>query len=173
MLIVATSGIVGRYLYGKIHFGLYGRKAQVQEILSDVDALKNFIGDDLPVADHIVAQLNEFAQFGTNSRGGVLAGLWSLPVISVRAHVARSRALAEVRQIIAVEGKRLGWSRRIQRRRLAAVSDLITLHNAAVKKAAAFAFYHRLFGLWHLLHLPLFILLVFAAIVHIFAAHFF
>ena len=62
MLVVATSGIVGRYLYGKIHLGLYGRKAVVQEILADADALKGVIGADLPVADRVIAQLNAFAR---------------------------------------------------------------------------------------------------------------
>jgi hypothetical protein len=41
----------------------------------------------------------------------------------------------------------------------------------AAKKAAAFAFYERLFGLWHALHLPLFIILVLAAGLHVLTAH--
>ena len=40
MLVVAMSGIVGRYLYRKVHLGLYGRKAEVREILADIDLLK-------------------------------------------------------------------------------------------------------------------------------------
>jgi len=57
MLVVATSGIIGRYLYGKIHLGLYGRKAVVREILADADALKGLIGAGLPIADRVIAQL--------------------------------------------------------------------------------------------------------------------
>ncbi len=49
----------------------------------------------------------------------------------------------------------------------------MTLHLAAVRKAAAFAFYERLFALWHVLHLPLFILLILAAIIHVVAVHFY
>jgi len=173
MLIVATSGVVGRYLYGKIHLGLYGRRVVVQEILADAEALKALISAGLPVADRVVAQLSAFAQVGTAAPKGVVSGLFLLPVISLRASVIRARLMADVRQVIAVEGKRLGWSRSVRRRQLAGVSDLVALHVAAVKKAAAFAFYERLFGLWHVLHLPLFFLLVMAAIVHIFAAHFF
>ena len=40
MLVVAISGVVGRYLYSKIYVGLYGRKAEVREILADADALE-------------------------------------------------------------------------------------------------------------------------------------
>jgi hypothetical protein len=38
VLVVATSGIVGRYFYSQIHRGLYGRKAAVGK-LSDAEAL--------------------------------------------------------------------------------------------------------------------------------------
>ena len=47
MLIVATSGVIGRYLYGKIHIGLYGRKAVVGEMLADAELFKRSLGDDL------------------------------------------------------------------------------------------------------------------------------
>jgi hypothetical protein len=173
MLIVAISGVVGRYLYSRIHVGLYGRKAEVKEILADARALREAVGADLPVADRVVEQLSAFAQLGTSAPRGALSGFLLLPVVSVRASVVRMRLIADVRQVIAIEGRRLGWSRKMRRRRLAGVTELVTLHIAAVKKAAAFAFYERLFGLWHVFHLPLFFLLVIAAAIHIFAAHFF
>lgn len=173
MLVVAVSGIVGRYLYGKIHLGLYGRKAEVKEILADADALKEIVGTDLAVVDRVVTQLNAFAQFGTAAPRGILAGLFLLPVVGWHAGVLRARLMRDARQVIAAEGKRLGWSRRSRRRKLAVIADHVTLYVVTVKKAAALAFYERLFGLWHVFHLPLFFLLVIAAIVHIFAAHFF
>ncbi len=173
MLFVSTSGIFGRYLYSKIHLGLYGRKAVVQEILADAEALKGIIGANLPVADRVVAQLNAFARLGTAAPKGILAGLVFVPVISLRGAAVRMRLIADARQVMAVEGKRLGRSRRVRRQQLACVADHVTLHIAAVKKAAAFAFYERLFRLWHVFHVPLFFLLVIAAIIHVFAAHFF
>ena len=173
MLVVAVSGVVGRYLYSKIHLGLYGRKAEVQEILADADALKEAIGVDLSVADRLVEQLSAFAQLGTMTPKSVLSGFLLVPAISVRASVVRLRLIADARRAITAEGKRLGWSRKIRRRRLAGVAELVTLHVAAVRKAAVFAFYERLFRLWHVFHLPLFFLLVIAATIHIFAAHFF
>lgn len=173
MLVVAISGVVGRYLYGKIHVGLYGRKAEVKEILADANALKRAVGADLPIADHIVDQLSSFATLGTTSPRGIVTGFLMLPVVSARANVLRFRLVADARHVIASEGRRLGWSRRIRRQRLDRVVELVTLNIAAVRKAAAFALYERLFRLWHVFHLPLFFLLIFAAAIHIFAAHFF
>jgi hypothetical protein len=43
MLTVASSGLIGRYLYGRIHLGLYGRRAQIAELQADVAALKGAI----------------------------------------------------------------------------------------------------------------------------------
>jgi hypothetical protein len=173
MLVVATSGIFGRYLYGKIHLGLYGRKAVAREILADAEALRGLIGANPLVADRLVAQLNAFARFGAAAPKGVLAGLVLLPVISWRGTVVRMRLIADARRAIALEGGRLRRPRWVRRRQLAGVADLVTLHVAAVKKAATFAFYERLFGLWHVFHVPLFFILVIAASTHVFAAHFF
>ncbi len=173
MIVVAVSGVVGRYLYGKIHVGLYGRKAEVREILADADALRQIVGNDLSVGERLVAELNAFAQRGVATPKGVLGGLFLLPAVSWHAMVMRARLMREARAVIASEGRRLGWSRRVRRRQLALMADHVSLFVLTVKKAAALSFYERLFGLWHVFHLPLFILLVIAAIVHVFAAHFF
>jgi hypothetical protein len=173
MLTVAGSGIIGRYLYRKIHHGLYGRKAAVQEILAEAEALKGRIRAHLPAADRALGQLNAFGRRAAAAPEGIIAGLVFWPLLSCRGMFVRQRLLAEARQAIAIEGRRRGQSNRLQRRRLAAVAELVTLHVNAVQAAAAFGFYERVFSLWHFLHVPLFLLLVVAAIVHVFAAHFF
>lgn len=173
MIVVTTSGIFGWYLYSKVHVGLHGRKTVVREILADVETLKGFIGANPPIARRVLKQMNDFARLGTAAPKGILAGLVFLPLISWRGTVVRMQLIADARQVIGLEGGRRGWSRRIQREQLANVADLVTLHVAAVRKAATFAVYERLFRLWHIFHVPLFILLVIVAIVHVFAAHFF
>jgi hypothetical protein len=173
MLLVAGSGLVGRYLYGQIHLGLYGRKVVVQEIQADIDALKGLIGAGLPVADRIVTQLNAFAKHGTAAPASILAWLFLLLTIGWQGRSVRVRLIADARRVIAVEGKRLGWSRKLRRQRLASIASLVSFFVAAVRKAAIFTLYERLFGLWHVFHLPLFFVLVIAATIHIFAAHFF
>jgi hypothetical protein len=173
MLAVAISGIVGRFLYSKIHLGLYGRKAQAREILSDAEALKHLLGDALPVADQFIERMNRFTNDAMDTSRGVIASLWVLPVLAIRGQFLRRRLLSDARRTLAAEARRLGWSRRQRKKRFDTVVELVTLHIAAVKKAAAFGFFERLFGLWHVLHLPLFIILVLAASVHVVAAHFY
>jgi len=171
MLTVAASGIVGRYLYTKIHLGLYGRKAAVREILVDVEALKRLLGDGVPASQRIAEELDAFARVAMTPRAGALASFWWMFVLDGRARTLRRRLSAEARGLIKSEARRQGWSRRLRRDRLNAAVEIMTLHLAAVRKAAAFAFYERLFSLWHVLHLPLFFLLVLAAIIHVVAVH--
>ena len=173
MLVVAGSGIVGRYLYGKIHLGLYGRKAAVQEILADAKALKQSLGANVPGIDHFVNQLEAFAAHLGETRQSLLAGAWSLLALVPRARIARWRLLGIARQFLAVEAERHGWSRRERAQRFAAIVNLVTLYISAVRKAAAFKFYDRLFSIWHVLHVPLFVILIIAASIHVFAVHFF
>ena len=173
MLVVAGSGIIGRYLYGRIHLGLYGRKAAVQEILADAKALKQSLGDNVPGIDHFVEQLEAFAAHLGETRQSLLAGAWSLLALVVRARVARWRLLGIARQFLAVEAERHGWSRRERVQRFAAIVNLVTLYISVVRKAAAFKFYDRLFSIWHVLHVPLFVILIIAASIHVFAVHFF
>jgi len=172
MLTVAGSGIVGRYFYGKIHLGLYGRKAEVKEILAEAESLRQSLGHELQAATYIAQELNSFSRrVMANSPTGLFSSLWSGGVLSVQTRVLRARLLRQTRRLVRLEGGRRNWSRRERRERLTRISEIITLYFRAVLKAAEFAFYERLFALWHIFHLPLIFLMVSAAIVHIWAVH--
>jgi hypothetical protein len=63
------------------------------------------------------------------------------------------------------------WDARTRKGRIKAARRYIRLYLGSVRAAAEFSFYERLFSLWHVLHLPLFILLVLATIAHVIAVH--
>jgi hypothetical protein len=172
-LLVTVSGIIGRYLHSKVHFGMYGRKAEAQQIVADADELRGFIGAGAPVADRMVAELNAFANFSTTAPKSVLGGLVLLPVIGWRGAILRARLIARARQAIAVEGKRRGRPQAVRRQQLDGAADFVTQRIGAARKAATFAFCERLFGLWHVFHVPLFVLLVIVALFHVLASHFY
>ena len=59
-----------------------------------------------------------------------------------------------------------------QRKRLqAAMTRFTREHLRRVRKIAELNSYERMFGLWHLFHLPFFYMLVVTAIVHVVAVH--
>lgn len=171
MFTVVASGIIGRYLYAKVHMGLYGSKADVAAIVGDTRLLKDALGVELGEADELFAVLREFEQLTLKSRRGFLASLWAFLRAGVHAKRYQNRLQRMARGIMDRRSKEHRWSRSERRRRLKAVRVELALYFAAVNKAARFSVYERLFAMWHVLHLPLFLLLVITAVVHVVAVH--
>ena len=171
MLIVAASGLIGRYLYGRIHLGLYGRRAEIEELLANVDNLKDAIEGGGSLPDGLRAALDSYAAHALAGRSGAASSLLVLLGLRLRSPGLRTRLTHEAERHIRVAAQQHGWSWRVRRKRVREVRKLLRQYFVAVNKAAALAFYERLFALWHVLHLPFFILLVLAAIVHVIAVH--
>ncbi len=90
-----------------------------------------------------------------------------------RTRSKRQALRGEVQSAVGAKALRERWDNETYRHHLASAQDQIDLYNATIRKAAGLKFYDRLFGWWHVLHLPLFVLLIIAAIVHIIAVHFY
>ena len=171
MLIVAGSGVIGRYIYGKIHLGLNGRKFAIKQILDDAAGMQRSLGGDLPGGSEIVKEMNTFAETAMVPKCSATQSLLAMLALGFRAQASRARLVRRVRIALAAEASVRGWSRREKRNCEAEARQLIGLYFAAINKAATFSFYERLFALWHVLHLPLFILLIVAVLVHVVAVH--
>lgn len=172
MLTVAMSGIVGKYIYGKIHMGLYGRRAKAKEILAEAEELKKTLGEESKAAVFVSEELKSFSDrlnrsIPTTALGSLMAGA----TLAVQARAMRRRLISDARRQIRLEGKAQGWSRRERRLRAERIAVVVRAYSAAVLKAAELAFYERVFALWHVLHLPLFFLMLMAATVHVWAVH--
>ena len=171
MLTVASSGLIGRYLYGRIHLGLYGRRAQIAELQADVAALKGAIEGGLSMPADFLAALDRHAERARSRHSGALSSLFTLLRLRLASLGLKARLSRVAERHIGAEAKRLGWSWRVRRRHAKTVRTLLQQYLAAINKTAAFVFYERLFGLWHVLHLPLFAILLFAAVIHVVAVH--
>ena len=60
MLVVVASGIAGRYLYAKVHRGLYGKQVVLREILADIGDVKAGLAGEVLGQPGIVAELERF-----------------------------------------------------------------------------------------------------------------
>jgi hypothetical protein len=171
MLVIVASGIIGRYLFAKIHMGLYGSKAEIRQLLADADVVKHAFGNDFQGAERLLAELGAFESRVLVRKTGFFFSVWSFLVLGYRAANVRQSVLRQAKQAIDREGKArgLGWSAR--RKRLKLVRQHLDLYFATVNKAARFEVYERMFALWHVLHMPLFFLLVLSAILHVIAVH--
>lgn len=171
MLAVAGSGIVGRYFYARIHRGLYGKRTSIEELRAEIsDAKENSRGlaAILPrffsVLHSISAELlgNKF----TGTMGVRKSLIWSVKHFYIRAKLfvcikneLRERAIQSdtIRQNSAEVSK--------------IANQYAKSQVSLMRRVAQLSFYERLFSLWHIFHMPLFLLLVVSALVHVLAVH--
>ncbi|MBB3710457.1 hypothetical protein FHS00_000010 [Limimaricola variabilis] len=164
MLIVAASGLIGRLFYARIHKGLYGRRASVREYLNDMEALKHEFDTDMPDPSWLLETLKAYEA----RRLPQTQDLWSNFHRTLTGPVSRFRLRREVMRRYAELLRRQDGPKRD---RSGLVRQHLDSYLHAVARAQSFALYERLFALWHLFHLPLFVILVFAAIVHVVGVH--
>ncbi len=172
MLTVATSGVIGRYIYGRIHMGLYGRKAVAQEILADLAALRQEFGEKNSIADPVFDELDDFGRrIIERPASSALESLRFGGEQAIKSRLMRARLHKEMRLLAEIEGNVKEWSWWQRRRRAAELTRVMDVYFNAVLKAAELRFYERLFSQWHVLHLPLFFLMVMVVLIHVWAAH--
>jgi hypothetical protein len=171
MLTVAGSGLIGRYLYARIHLGLFGRRAQIDDLLNDVRELKSAIEGEHSLPAVIFSTLDAHVTRALAERRGAVSSFVALVGYRLRSPGERAQLMDVIERHFFSEAQRRGWGWRTRRRHLRDLRRLLRHYFTAVNRAAAFAFYERLFALWHILHLPLFVLLILAAIVHVIGAH--
>lgn len=171
MLLVALSGIVGRFLYRHVHRGLYGRHLTLIDAQADLKASIENLGSVFSLQSDIEPRLHAFYKEAMAPLDSVAARIWRF--LSLR---WRSRILArEVRLDAKRALRRLGRDKRIPRHQLLLnyrlAREQIDAFLEAVIKTSQLAGWERLFSLWHVVHIPFLYLLVISGIVHVIAVH--
>lgn len=168
MLLVASSGLVGRYFYTRIHHGLYGRKATLRELKDHSKLLKTSLSNDLHLAPWALSKIEGFEKAVHCRSNNLVSSLWNLVSLGIRTWslYVYLRCITVFRPITIQTRTKSG--RRISSRKIA---RHIGAHLSSIRKVAEFHFYERLFSIWHILHFPLFLMLIASGIIHVIAVH--
>jgi hypothetical protein len=167
MLLVVASGLVGRFLYRKIHHGLYGSHATLKELQQALERELKLLEPQLSRIPSVKHEVDHFTALVSRKPSG-----W------------RGRAAHFLS---------LGWKRFLVAHRVrSAIASSVTHHTGnaaalhadfadllktidaalhAAQRTAQFSTYERLFSLWHVVHIPFLGMLVITAIIHVVAVH--
>lgn len=171
MLLVAGSGVIGRFMYRRIHHGLYGRRATLQEMQAQLGSEEGEVRSKFHFAPRVEARLHAFGDLAHAHPDGFLRSTWQFLTISLRARRAHAQCHRELRKVLGGYAAQRGWDRAKLQRRLAAASERIRAYLQAARHTAQFSIYERLFSLWHILHVPFVFMLVISGVVHVIAVH--
>lgn len=171
MVIVASSGLVGRYAYRQIHHGLYGSKASVAEFEEHMRSSERGLASLVRAMPDAEAALTGFREEAFSRGGGMAVRTWRFLTLRVRARRVAASLDRDIAQLIRREGPSRGWDEETQARRIRRGGALVRSYLRAVNAAAQFGAFERIFSLWHVMHIPLVYLLVLSAAYHVLAVH--
>lgn len=169
-LIVASSGILGRYLYAKIHYGMYGHKATLESLQADLSAGGAESGG-LPVVALIGERLQPYERRVLSRSRRILPSVAGMAAAPFTVFWLRRRLTRELRAMV---NKRLNGAAALSHHRDRLLDSALTYLDRRLETYRKFAQLRgceRLFSLWHVVHFPLFLVMVVAAIVHVVAVH--
>ncbi|MGI9304752.1 MAG: transcriptional regulator [Gammaproteobacteria bacterium] len=172
-LLVATSGLFGRYFYSKIHYGLYGKCATLRRLTQDTQATREKLKENTTYAPRVIGRLETFEQAALCPPKHLLHSTTRFLVIGSSAWWTYLVLARLLRRDLRKEARARQWTARQERWVYRVMKQHIALHLAMVRKIVEFSFYERAFALWHVLHYPLFLILVGAGLIHVFAVHFY
>lgn len=162
MLLVLMSGIMGRFLYSKTHYGLGGSKARAK----DLQVM-------LELADHKIKseRLDRFTESILSQKQTLRYAFWDLLTFGWRSRWLYFRMTETMRHHLLKLAKQNGWDRATMRQKRQEFKRQLNLYIETLRKVALFKVYERFFNFWRNAHVPLLYLLLISGIVHVVAVH--
>lgn len=170
-LIVASSGIVGRYLYAKIHHGMYGQRATLASLQAESRSESKGSTRSPAVVSLIDEFLRPYEQRVLEQSAQVLPSLLAVLVTPFRVMRLQHRLKGAIREAIDSKAAESCVVAEHRERLLRVAETHLARRLATYRKLAQVSGFERLFGLWHVVHFPLFLVMVLAAILHVIAVH--
>jgi hypothetical protein len=171
MLLVAVSGLFGRYFYSRIHYGLYGKKATFASLHADSNELKKKLGPLFELQPRSKEMLKQYEKLVMEAPKGPVSSAkrwFKVRLMSARIYPTVMR---DLNKKLLAAGHLKGWDKAKVRRKQLRIRNMLLAHRRILKQILELHFYERLFAIWHLLHMPLFIMMVITGFVHVYAVH--
>lgn len=171
MVTVAFSGVVGRFIYARIHRGLRGEIVTFKELQTRAGLDQEEVRSRLSFAPKVEQRLRAFEQDELRAKANwptYFRQVFWLPIRQWWVYLKCINELREPLRRLAVHDR---WSRADFERRSRLARKLVRKYLNAVVRVAQYTAYERLFSLWHVAHIPFVYLLVISAFIHVFAVH--
>jgi hypothetical protein len=166
MLAVSGSGLVGRYIYGRVYGGWHDHKATLEELQHRADQLRKQTNAITMLPDYLSEIESEEQRLFRPAKTPFGAVLYPV-TIGLRSVLARWRLNKRIRQMV-LEAARQSPTLAAHGQRLTATAmSYATRRLDAVRRVREHGLYVKLFSWWHLAHVPFFVMTLVAGIVHV------
>ncbi len=170
MVIVASSGVMGRFLYVRVNRGLAVERQTLDSMRRALvdGGDKSVLSVLAPVRERL--QAFDAMAVGASERAGAPWFVLAL-VLPWQSWVSRLKTQAFARSCLKAMAVQKGWSADALKRRQQRLRKEIVGYYIGVMRVALFSAWAKLFSWWHVAHVPFVFLLVIAGVVHVVAVH--
>jgi len=162
MLLVASSGLVGRYAYRKTHRGLYGKKIAFSELEEAFGQSKSHFREGSLFDETLAQSLNQIESYLVSRENTLFKG------------IRYQRQIKKIQKVIGLQSRshvKSLLTKPTELRHFTQQTKFLMAGLTQLKDMASYSIYTRVFSLWHLFHLPIFFIMIFAGITHVFVVH--
>ena len=171
MLLVAGSGVIGRYIYTRLHAQLDGTEDSLEELQAVAERIRSQT-TTLAFLPGVLDAIDREERWLANPAKGPIRRFLHVFAAGARAALARWRLHRHINQAVAKAIAAGPPGVRAHARRIgAAVRSYADRRLDARRRVAEYRLYAQLFSFWHVLHIPLFFLLLIAGIAHVIAVN--
>ena len=171
MLLVVGSGVIGRYIYTRLHAHLDGREDSLEELLAVAERIRSH-STTLAFLPGVLDAIDREEKWLAKPEEGPIGRFLHVFTSGARAALARwrlhrlinralERAIADSSLSVSGPARRIGL----------VVRSYADKRLDARRRVSEYRMYARLFSFWHVLHLPLFFMLLIAGIAHVIAVN--
>jgi hypothetical protein len=162
MLLVAGSGLIGRFVYTRIHKGLYGSRSSLKDAHADLAGSQGDIKAKLHFFPKVEEKIKKFEHVVLERKRGFFEGIWFFLTLDLRRMVLAWRCKRYIHGMINTE--RMGDVAKD-------ASKLVSQYLIQIQTVAQFKKFEQIFSAWHVLHIPLMYMMVATAIFHVIWVH--
>jgi hypothetical protein len=171
MVIVAVSGVIGRFLFLRVSRGLHGEKTDLNSLLERAGLDKEDARSRLAFAPEVEARLKAFEHRELQPNDTALANLRRVTWLPIQQYLVYRKCVAELMVLLPQMAQQQNWSAEDLARRKSKAKKLVDQYLNSVVRVAQYSAYSGLFALWHVAHIPFVYLLILTALIHVYAVH--
>ncbi len=166
MLLVSGSGLVGRYIYTRLHAGWDSHKSSLGELQATAEQLRKQTSTVTLLPNFLSAIDSEEQRLFRPAKSAVGVALYPV-TIGLRSALTRWRLEGQIRRMV-IEAARQSPTLATHGARLTATAmSYATRRLDASRRVREHGVYVKLFSFWHFAHVPAFIMTLVAGIVHV------
>jgi len=171
MLLVALSGVIGRFVYRQIHRGLYGKELTLAGAEGQLKSSRQQLGSVFSLSPYIEQSLTEFSEYANTDLHNIPKRLWRFLTLRYQGRSLAKKMRHEIKKTLAREAHKQNWSKGQLRLNYVVARKEVDNYIYAIIQCATLGSWLKLFSLWHIAHVPFIYMLALSGVAHVIAVH--